>query len=351
MASISNHSLFVTCLSTTHKLLAKHVQLKLHFENSYREHLCDFNFEQYISMNCQISLSKMIDALKNACIDTRQYIGEQLERGVDSSLHNIYSSIYHQIWTPFASATLAQLAKQSQTTVKQIKGKMVTSTQEAKVLPKLPKKQADTMCRELEELAATASPLYPKLCTKENCAACRELLFDLPLSKCSVDCPHKKLSLGMYPHLSRKFMEKIKPHHGQSPVKVRLQYKPDTYENPLYEVEIPSQNVPTIEEVEQGVDRIELASTTTAATLDLPIEHGGKQPSASVYDGDAQSRTKSWVEMASEDNGDLKSVTSTPRPVSRKRASESVNGEDVEQRIASPRKQPLRRSPRTAAKQ
>ena len=239
MTTMNNHSLFVTCLTQTHKLLNKHVQLRTHFENSYREHLCNFNFEQYLASNCTISLSKQVEALRNACTDTRSHIGALIEDGVDKSLNDSYLAIYHQIWTPIFSATLAQIAKTSAASgVK--KTSQRTPAAENQVLPSLSKDSADEVCDKLWDLAQSGEILFPKLCTQRHCASCVELLFDLPLSKCSVDCVHTKVSkLGVFPHLGRKFQDKLKPNHGKVSVKVKNAYKPHTYKNPMYECEPP----------------------------------------------------------------------------------------------------------------
>lgn len=349
MASMSNHSIFVTCLSTTHKLLNKHVPLRTHFENSYREHLCNFNFEQYIALNCVIPLPKMVDALKNACIDTRNFISEELERGLDSNLHDSYLSIFHQIWTPFSSATLAQLAKSSNANTKATKSKVTTPAAEEPILPKLSKQQAESTCDELWQLASTATePLYPKLCAKKNCSACCELLFDLPLSKCSVDCSHKKLTAGVFPHLSRKFQEKLKPHHGLTPVKVKQQFRPNTYQNPMYEAEPPQFNNKTETELAQGVERMEIYSTTTSAsTSTQSINVSGKQQKLRG-NGTPGSSEESWAKIVErEQSGGPSDPCSTQRSMPRKRTSRSVDSED-EIRACTPQKQHVRRSPRTA---
>lgn len=357
MASVSNHSLFVTCLSTTHTLLKKHTQLRTHFENSYREHLCNFNFEQYIASNCVIPLSKQVEALKNACIDTRQYIGECLERGVDSGLHDIFLSIYHQIWTPFSSATLAQLSKTVSNNKKLAKSKVTTPAANDPVLPDLPQNQVDSVCDELWTLATSGEPLYPKLCAKKNCSACCELLFDLPLSKCSVDCAHKKLTNGVYPHLGRKFMDKLKPHHGQTPVKVKQSFRPDTWVNPMYDAELPSYAEPTTRELEQGVERLEICSSTSAATSSSQSTKApaGQAAADATRDGVSNQsliRTKAWVDIVEEgsSSGDLQSdAPSSKQGSPRKRTSRSIECDSEVERAHSPRKQgPLRRSSRIA---
>lgn len=267
MATISNHSLYVTCLSSSHKLLNKYVQLRTYFENSYREHLCNFNFEQYLSANCTISLSKKVEALKNACIDTRMHIGALLDGEIDSSLKDSYLAIYHQIWTPMLSATLAQIAKTSAAGSSSKVGNKTKPAAEVQVLPDLPLEAVDEVRDNLWKLAESNEVLYPKLCTKVGCAACAELLFDLPLSKCSVDCTHKKVTrLEVYPHLGRKFQDKLKPHHGSVSVKVKNLFKPNTYKNPMYEVESPSKLGPSIKELTKGVDQMELASSSATTS-------------------------------------------------------------------------------------
>lgn len=351
----NNHSLFVTCLSTTHKLLNKHVQLRTHFENSYREHLCNFNFEQYLSSNCSIPLSKMVEALKNACIDTRAHIGEMLEQGVDASLKESYLAIYHQIWTPFTSATLAQIAKAASPTKVVTSNKVSTPVAEVKVLPKAPKDKVSEICDGLWDLAESGEILYPKLCTKKFCMACCELLFDLPLSKCSVDCAHKKVTtLGVYPHLSRKFQDKLKPHHGRVQVKVKQVFKPNTYANPMCEVQPPESFDLTTTELEQGVERMEINSSTSA-----PASHrsdaSSKQREAAPGKGTSVpvQSTSNWADTpeGSEYGGDQQPSLS-PRPITPcKRSPSPTDMEEVARKVRTPLKAPVRRSPRNVRAQ
>jgi hypothetical protein len=215
--------------------------------------------------------------LKQACIATRAHIGEVLENGVDKGLHDSLLSIYHQIWTPLISATLAQISKQSNT-VKSGNNKVVTPVAEVKKLPSLPPAKKSEVEDGLWQLALTGGPLYPKLCMEKNCNACCELLFDLPLSKCSKDCAHTKLSsFGVFPHLSRKFMEKLKPHHGKVHIKVKQQFKPDTYLNPMYEVAPPEQFDKVTMDLVKGVDEMEIQSSSSASTSDQPSNNSPQQ--------------------------------------------------------------------------
>lgn len=352
MTMMNNHSLFVTCLSSTHKLISKHVPLRTFFENSYREHLCNFNFEQYLATNCTISLSKQVEALKNACIDTRSHINALIEQGIDASLNESYITIYHQIWTPILSATLAQMVKTSAAGSAKTNSKKTTSAAEIQILPNLPTESVDEVCTNLWNLSLSGEILFPKLCTRKFCASCVELLFDLPLSKCSVDCVHKKISkLGVYPHLGRKFQDKLKPHHCTAPVKVKNVYKPHTYKNPMYECQPPSELGPSVKELAQGVDMLEINSNATTSTPSVISE--------SRSDGvlrDTPMLDHSWAEEVEQEEvapvSGEQQTPELPRPVllsPRKRKPSLTDlAEGNRKKATTPPKQLPRRSPRNA---
>lgn len=297
-------------LSSTFKLVQKQPELRLHFENSYKESLCDFNFEQYLSNNCVITLSKKVEALKSACISTRDYAGRLLDSAPDKSSANNILAIYYQVWTQSFSATLAQITKSTVKAVEKPAAK-VKDDAETRKLPMIPPEWKDDVQSGLEKLANTSCrPIYPKLCSRDKCFACVQLLYDLPVSKCSVDCQHEKIAHDVFPHLSRKFSDRLKPHHRMVPVQVRETYRPHTYHNPMWRRDLPQQFDTDIKELTQDVDRMELESTTsTFKSADREVTQ-----TLGIDEVDPQASIEYLAENVAEYSTPTESAASKPSP-------------------------------------
>lgn len=270
-----NNNTFTTLLKASHKIAKLDTNILQMFENSYRDSLCDFNFEHYILANCEISLPKKCEALRYACTtvqrETEVFVGEDMGR------HKVLQQIHYQIWTPVISQSLQALERSAPKNEKKVAikqssqsqpAKMQQNQDQSKVLPEYIE-GVEALKDELRQHIAQ-EVLFPVLCKVPRCKWCTENIFiKAPVSKCGVDCKHANIASGYYPHVPKTLLiHCISKHANQEVFTYKEKYQQDTFLNPLRHERI---NFDTEREDESSVgaeDAAETMDQTIASDLD-----------------------------------------------------------------------------------
>lgn len=200
-------------MKMNYELIRPYPQLVAEFERSYREHLCSFDFTNFLAGGARLNDQAYHDAFTRASQDTAT-----LARTLFISSNDIkYVELAVMLWNPLVEQVTTEVATTSiQPQVRSTEPKPSTSSfvPDSVRVPN-PQREEKNLRRALELRTRSNKPFYPYLCTSPQCRECLELFKHAPVSSCRThNCLTLCTPLGWFPHIPSKVLDENRVKHN-----------------------------------------------------------------------------------------------------------------------------------------